>query len=178
MVRKRQAGENIITPWEVVEGAYDHYADMTDDIDRNPTRDELWAIVDRLIEQGYDPFADRDDLPRFKQKSLLRTKVNGWFKRRDLYSPYVDEVALERAMRFEPAAIDGLTPRERGEFYDRLSTHPDPFGFANEPPNLPHSDWKGPRARAFFHLGNKRQDIIRHGMERRGVGVAKRVRAS
>lgn len=54
-------------------------------------------------------------------------RVQGWFENWYLYYPFVDQVAVDRAVDFDPKVWDTLTARERYEVIVALAKHPDPW---------------------------------------------------
>lgn len=54
-------------------------------------------------------------------------RVQGWFENWYLYYPFVDDVAVRRAVDFERKVWGTLTARERHEAIVRLAQHPDPW---------------------------------------------------
>lgn len=124
------AGRN----WPHIEAAYMVW-EMIGDIDRTPTQDEAREIRKRI-----DPFPGLTGRKVGEQVQMWR--IIRWFEQRDLYSPWVDELAIERAVAFDWAVIDRLTARESDVFIDRLadlgenwSSHmiAEPFGTLGRP---------------------------------------------
>ncbi|WP_159795586.1 hypothetical protein [Puerhibacterium puerhi] len=62
------------------------------------------------------------------KRSNARRTLRTWLADSDHYSPFIDEVAVRRAVEFTPGAYDALSDDERKEFVTRLIQHPDPFG--------------------------------------------------
>lgn len=58
-------------------------------------------------------------------------RVAAWFENWYLYYPFVDPVAVDRAVQFDLDVWGGLTARERDVVIERLVDHPDPW-CANE----------------------------------------------
>lgn len=83
------------------------------------------------------------------------TSVWRWLRDPAKYSPYLDEIALERAMHWDWGAIDNLSYAERREFVERMARHSDPFGVKEMQSSLVGQMADG----AFWseHLGNSKQ---------------------
>lgn len=62
-----------------------------------------------------------------RRYSVTRAAVKRWLENPSWHSPYIDDVAIDRALDFDWSAIDGLTHAERSVFYDRLAGMDDPF---------------------------------------------------
>lgn len=54
-------------------------------------------------------------------------RVQGWFENWYMYYPFVDRVAVRRAVDFDPEVWSNLTARERHEVLVVLAKHPDPW---------------------------------------------------
>lgn len=69
-------------------------------------------------------------VPRFPTalKAPKVDVVKGWFDRWYLWYPFVDRVAVERAVDFDLKVWGELTARERYETVLALVKHPDPWG--------------------------------------------------
>jgi len=58
--------------------------------------------------------------------------ISRWLDSPDVFSPHLDEIALEMAIGFDWDVIAGLTQAERGTFLDRLDRMRDPFDASTE----------------------------------------------
>src|SRR5690606_18911041 len=54
-------------------------------------------------------------------------RIQAMFTKWYLYYPWVDDVAVRRAVEFDPTVWPELTARERVLVVDRLAKHPDPW---------------------------------------------------
>lgn len=84
-----------------------------------------------------DPPATADEVQEISQavqarwpelRRLYRPRVvRAWLQNPDLYSPFIDELAVELAVDFHRSAWEGLTRDERSEAVCRLVGMADPF---------------------------------------------------
>lgn len=94
--------------WSRVEDAYEVWAEIGD-IDRTPTREEASRVSALLREAGHD------------RRHVPPAYIMRWLTDRRTYSPYVDEVAIERVIRAQSwDSLDGLTDREKHVLLERL----------------------------------------------------------
>lgn len=61
------------------------------------------------------------------RKHRLRSSIRNWLSDPGLYSPHMDESALERALAFDWGVIERLSSVETAEFYSRLAAMDDSF---------------------------------------------------
>lgn len=119
---RRQISESSDSPfWTKVERAYALW-EQHGDIDTNPTLDEAAGIWQVLKAEG---------LLLKNGNHATRTIVRSWFLDRQTYSPYVDEIAVERALRWDRHVWDALTCRELSTVYDRVKGIPSPESSAH-----------------------------------------------
>src|SRR5690625_25584 len=69
---------------------------------------------------GQDAWEALEEKPRSKTMRS-RANVEMYLSDPDKWSPFLDEIALERAIRFDWKVIDNLTPYEYQELVRRLS---------------------------------------------------------
>jgi hypothetical protein len=99
-----------------------------------------WAAIEAVFEYACEEMGlDWGDVPTREQASGLRLiakergltthveRVRGWFENWYLYYPFVDDVAVRRAVNYDADVWAGLTARERHEVIVRLAAHPDPW---------------------------------------------------
>lgn len=110
--------------------------------------------VSELRDAGYRGKGDT-------RKKDLETQVVAWLTNPDRYSPFIDEIAVERAVAFDWSAFSSLTPAERREFGDRLAQMPNPL---SEPEVLPNGLARRKRTRGVasdrrtaYHRGTETQ---------------------
>lgn len=63
-----------------------------------------------------------------RNTGVIKQVAYYWLSEPDKWSPYVDEVALERAWDLDWPVIDRLSHLEWTIFLERVARHPDPFG--------------------------------------------------
>lgn len=56
-----------------------------------------------------------------------KVTVSRWLNDPDVHSPWIDWVAIERALDFDQLVIERLTPLERRQFYTALADMDDPY---------------------------------------------------
>lgn len=94
--------------WKRVEDAYEVWSEIGD-IDRAPTREEASEVSALLREAGHD------------HRHVPPAYVMRWLTERRAFSPYVDEVAIERVIHNQSwDSLDGLTDREKHVLLERL----------------------------------------------------------
>lgn len=81
------------------------------------------ALLDEVIADAYEAWGG--DNRRYR----VRARCRQWLSEPDKFSPFVDEVALERALSFDWPVIANLTPTERRELIGRLADMDDPWGY-------------------------------------------------
>jgi hypothetical protein len=99
-----------------------------------------WAAIEAAFEYATEVLGvDWGETVTLEQASTLRQiaksagldekveRVQGWFTNWYMYYPFVDGVAVRRAVDFEPSVWSNLTARERHEVLVRLAEHPDPW---------------------------------------------------
>lgn len=62
----------------------------------------------------------------------LRQQIGSWLADPATHTPHLDEIALERALRFEWDVVEALSEAERDEWMRRLSAQIDPWDDALE----------------------------------------------
>lgn len=103
-----------------------------------------------------------------KRVKLTYLDIERWLSNPDHESPYVDEVAVERALGFDWDAIRRLTRHEREEFYDRLAASSDPWGFYESEFGKDMSPKSvSPLWSAWMNGSETERRSIRRGIERR-----------
>lgn len=149
--------------WASVERAYELW-EAYGDIDTIPTREQARGIAKILVDEG---------LRRKVSGLSFHTKsVIDWFTNRQMYSPYIDEVAIERALNFDQSVLANLTRREEATFRDRLRAHKDPFGFG-ESLMVAHPEGNGGakflplgRGAAFHRLPKNHRERLQASVQR------------
>lgn len=74
---------------------------------------EIWAAANKVAEEIGLPVSD----------------VNRWLAEPERYSPFQDEVALDRAWHWDWPIVDNLTDWEWTLLIDRAARSDDPFGY-------------------------------------------------
>lgn len=169
--RKASTPERILAAYEVAEEITER--ELGDELVNMVWTDELVhevrrRVVERLGHAG---------LPvevRLTSNDLRLGQVHQWLASPDKFSPFVDEVAVRRALAFDWSAIARLTDAERTMFYDALAIHPDPWqlgGDALRNGNFP-ADPGHPRRMAFERgPDDARAAVIQRVKYRRDGGV-------
>src|SRR5690625_1530792 len=85
---------------------------------------------------GQDAWEALEEKPRSKTMRS-RANVEMYLSDPDKWSPFLDEIALERAIRFDWKVIDNLTPYEYQELVRRLSEMDDPWDY-----HVSNSGWR------------------------------------
>jgi hypothetical protein len=100
--------------WEAVEAVFKTATeDMGLDWGDKPTTDQAIQLRKVALAHGLKPRA---------------MHLKAWFDNWYLFYPFVDDIAVERAINFDMDVWPALTARERHRVIVRLSTHPDPWG--------------------------------------------------
>lgn len=99
-----------------------------------------WLAIEAVFGYAVDDMGiDWGETVDLEQASYLRQvakqhgldekveRVQAWFENWYLYYPFVDNVAVDRAVNFDAKVWDTLTARERYEVIVRLAEHPDPW---------------------------------------------------
>lgn len=102
-----------------------------------------------------------------------RNTVRTWLLETQKHSPFIDEIAVERALDFDWDVYERLTLEERREFYRRLAAMDDPFS-EHHPLDFIFTSGKGgewlnePHPRNLrFRAGTDRQrDTVRQAVQR------------
>jgi hypothetical protein len=95
-----------------------------------------------------------------------------WLANPAKFSPFIDPVAIERAMNFDWPVVQALSMDERSEFYRRLAAMHDPFSLGYDPELLKLSGmtWAQPamsKRRTAWLAGTKSEhDSVTRGMSR------------
>lgn len=120
-------------------------------------------------------------------KRLPGARVQRWLTDEVTFSPHVDRIAVERALLFDWAAIDGLTDKERAQFIDRLCAMDDPLGLEHRERALHArrrgetggaSLWKeSARHRRWMTGTEKQRNRVEAAARRRGVRLGQGVAA-
>jgi hypothetical protein len=130
-------GENEAAWWKIVEDAFSYAFDTFPEADLGwvPTLAQAKEIRANAISPAVlARNAARGDA-RKHWKNIPSTydpdRVQAMFKRWYLYYPFVDEVAVAKAVGFHADAWDGLTTREHRAVIRRLASMEDPWEDAN-----------------------------------------------
>lgn len=99
-------------PWPAIRRAYGLW-EVIGDVDENPVQDDSHHIATTLHQEGYG------DLGRCPTDR--RRKIERWFEDRKRFSPYVDGIAVERALWGEEQVVDNLTALELRVVAERLA---------------------------------------------------------
>jgi hypothetical protein len=101
---------------------------------------DLYAIANEPLhsEDNGVPVEDvRDTIAlTIKQRTNTWTsaeQVGIWLNNPDKHSPYIDDIAVERALDFDWDVFDNLTPDERDVVYKKLARMKDPWGGGRDP---------------------------------------------
>src|SRR5690606_22271636 len=102
-------------------------------------------------------------------------KIQRFLSDPGLYSPFVDEIAIERALAFDWDVIARLSMRETEVFYDRLAEMDDPFEDIAPTPPIPRKQGSGsteidlatPRRKRWREGGDLWRDRIMSAVYRR-----------
>lgn len=103
-------------------------------------------------------------------------KIQRFLSDPGLYSPFVDEIAIERALAFDWDVIARLSMRETEVFYDRLAEMDDPFEDIASTHLIPRKhgesgsteiDLEGPRRKRWREGGDLWRDRIMSAVNRR-----------
>lgn len=110
--------------------------------------------------------------------SVTEDEVLRWLRKPEKFSPFIDEIAMERAMEWEWRVYDNLSADEKIELYKRLANHPDPFG-AGRDTELDRAIRKHtgkqatstagagtPKFKRFLDGGDARTEAARSGIQR------------
>lgn len=101
------------------------------------------SMVRHLRRVGREAVAEKTGRPYSVE--VWREKPDGaiktWLETPEEWSPFIDEVAIGRALDFEESVIENLSRLEVAEFIGRLSEHPDPW--EAESVNLGHGGYGG-----------------------------------
>lgn len=99
---------------------YEIYATLNSDDEDEPElelTDENCAVIkDILVEQAKEKGYASKQTYKFRTE----TDVKDWLTDERKHSPYIDLVAIQRALQFDWGVIRNLTDEERLEFYRRL----------------------------------------------------------
>lgn len=134
----------------------------------NPTPEEAKVIRERAGLSGR----------RFRGYAGERglRKIRRFLSDPSLYSPFVDEIAIERALAFDWGVIARLSMRETEVFYDRLAAMDDPFEDAASTHLIPRKqgesgsteiDLESPRRKRWLEGGDLWRDRIASAVYRR-----------
>lgn len=122
-------GENEHAWWKILEDAFE-YAFETYDADLGwvPTLEQATDIRTRAVRPAVKA---RDDLRSRAGRGMPQVyapeRIQGWFERWYLYYPFIDEVAVTRALGFHRDAWEVLTTREHRTVLRRLAAMRDPY---------------------------------------------------
>lgn len=156
----------VFTLWEE-ECAFGSHENEEDVIEL--TDDVLNLIYHEVSTKGRAKGYRRHNLPT---KSLVRE----WIENPDENTPFLDEIALDRAMEFDWDVIDNLTKRERHELHNRLAPLPSvrvltrgSYGYQGDD-DLPLTH----RERRYREGSQEQVDSVRRGIDRarRRLGLA------
>lgn len=134
-------GDNELAWWKIIEAAFDYAFNTFPDADLGwvPTLEQAKEIRKNAIA----PAVRARDAWRRPGQSPARLARNGipsnydapriqeMFERWHLYYPFVDQVAVSKALDFHASAWDGLTAREHRAVIRRLATMHDPYEEGN-----------------------------------------------
>jgi len=153
--------------------------------DAYPDKDliqEVWDIVDDNVPLLWDDVKLRTDrnLHMAIARVLLHnhpkwtvpphavaSRIAPWVKRPEEVSPYLDQVAIDRAVALDSTVLSGLTTPERREVGRLLAAMEDPWGDRTGD----FSEWPGPDPRriAWRNMGaaarSRFQELVREARE-------------
>lgn len=127
--------------------AFTALGELDFDDDGSFTEDQVQAAVEAAL-----PFAPNAIGRPNPSRSKMRGRVLNWFQDQGYWTPFLDEVAILRAMEFDEDAIKGLSGDERAELIRRLAAMEHPWGYTTSERNSP-LDPKSPREIRFDALG-------------------------
>lgn len=133
------------------------------------------ATVEKLVK-----VANHRDVKRPGERWYYAETVRRWVEDPDKWSPFIDEVAVARALDFDWGVIDRLTRDEREVFLARLENHPDPFGHGTSRPEeiRYHPGAATPRFRAWKRGTDRQRDTLQAALRNRAKRRAKATEAA
>lgn len=105
------------TNWDLLTEVYDYVIE-------NYGADWGWTPDDDQVDAIRSDVVNHHNVGRWSQRGKV---IAGWFENWYISYPYLDEIAIERAMDFDHDVWPNLTARERYEVIQRLANHPDPW---------------------------------------------------
>ena len=148
---------------------------------------ELYAAHQEWLEDiGHDPFTPEPEVPTevmagFAKRARLASGGQSpstrdaklWLSQPETYSPFIDEVAVERAVNFDWDVIENLSRVEDAELIKRLAKHHDPLGLLDLARGaVPHM--RGDEGDHSRHVPPRRQAFLR-GTRARQSNMAQKV---